>query len=257
MIQAADLIAVFEQMYREHWPYEWGAARKGCVDCSGAFVYAYKQFGQSIAHGSNNIARNYVRSLLSIEHAEPGMAAFKVRKPGQSGYDLPARYADSSDKRDFYHIGLVDSTGRYVLNAKSTKAGFTRDPIEKWHAVGRLKAVEYGSVIPMEKQTMIVTCTPGEKVRLRAVPSTSGSTLTQIPNGTTVLAGENEDGWRTVEYNGKSGYMMAEFLKAPVADSKPQDSADTDTENPPVAIYLPYRLAYELRDILINAIGNG
>jgi len=248
MIPVADLIAVFEQMYREHWPYEWGAARKGCVDCSGAFVYAYKQFGQSIAHGSNNIARNYVRSLLNIEHAEPGMAAFKVRTPGQAGYDLPARYADSSDKRDFYHIGLVDSSGRYVLNAKSVKAGFSRDPIEKWHAVGRLKAVEYGSVIPVSKTTMIVSCTPGEKVRLRAVPSTSGSTLTQIPNGTTVLAGDAEDGWRPVQYGSKQGYMMDRFLK-------PMDAPDTEPDM--VSVTLPRELWEQLRDAITAETGVG
>jgi len=251
MIPVADMIAAFEQMYREHWPYEWGAARKGCVDCSGAFVYAYKQFGQSIAHGSNNIARNYVRSLLSIEHAEPGMAAFKVRTPGQAGYDLPARYADSSDKRDFYHIGLVDSSGRYVLNAKSVKSGFSRDPIEKWACVGRLKAVEYGSVIPMEKQTMIVTCTPGEKVRLRAVPSTSGSTLTQIPNGTTVLAGDADDGWRPVQYGSKQGYMMDRFLK-------PLDTPDApDTEPDMVSVTLPRELWEQLRDAITAETGVG
>jgi len=250
MIPVADLIAVFEQMYREHWAYDWGAARKGCVDCSGAFVYAYKQFGQSIAHGSNNIARNYVRSLQGIEAAEPGMAAFKVREPGQSGYDLPARYADSSDKNDYYHIGLVDSSGRYVLNAKSVKAGFSRDPIEKWGCVGRLKAVEYGSVIPMEKQTMIVTCTPGEKVRLRAVPSTSGSTLTQIPNGTTVLAGEDEDGWRPVQYGSKSGYMMDRFLR-------PMTPSEDASEAGMISVTLPRELWEQLRDAITAETGVG
>ena len=250
MIPAADLIAVFEQMYREHWPYEWGAARKGCVDCSGAFVYAYKTFGQSIAHGSNNIARNYVSSLQGIEHAEPGMAAFKFRTPGQAGYDLPARYADSSDKRDFYHIGLVDSSGRYVLNAKSVKSGFSRDLIEKWHAVGRLKAVEYGSVIPVSKTTMIVSCTPGEKVRLRAVPSTSGSTLTQIPNGTTVLAGDAEDGWRPVQYGSKQGYMMDKFLR-------PMTPSEDASEAGMISVTLPRELWEQLRDAITAETGVG
>ena len=31
-IKVSALIAVFERMAREHWAYEWGAAREGCVD---------------------------------------------------------------------------------------------------------------------------------------------------------------------------------------------------------------------------------
>ena len=37
-IPVSDFIAIFEQMKKEKWKYEWGAARKGCVDCSGAFT---------------------------------------------------------------------------------------------------------------------------------------------------------------------------------------------------------------------------
>lgn len=148
MIPVLELIAIFVQMYKEHWSYIWGAARKGCVDCSGAFVWAYKQFGKSIAHGSNTIARSYVKKILPISEAKPGMAAFKIRKPGDRYYDLPAKFKKgggsyNGDLNDYYHIGLVDETGKYVLNAQSESAGFTRTAIKKWGAVGYLSAVEY------------------------------------------------------------------------------------------------------------------
>lgn len=247
MIPVNDLIAIFDRMYREHWSYEWGAAREGCVDCSGAFVYAFKQFGVSIAHGSNNIARNYVRGLEPVSAAAPGMAAFKIRKPGQSGYDLPARYADSSDQNDYYHIGLVDSTGQYVLNAKSTSAGFSRDPISKWACVGRLKAVEYGGK-PMEHtEMMVVTCTPGETVRLRRGPSTREDAIAKIPNGETVTAGPDNDGWRAVTYQGKTGYMISKYLVPYSAES----TGGT------VSITLPRDLAEKLRDALLDVLGAG
>ena len=45
IIQANDLIALFKRMAREHWRYEWGKAKEGAVDCSGAFVYAFKELG--------------------------------------------------------------------------------------------------------------------------------------------------------------------------------------------------------------------
>ena len=43
IISAKELIKQFQTMYREHWAYIWGKAEKGCVDCSGAFVYAFRQ----------------------------------------------------------------------------------------------------------------------------------------------------------------------------------------------------------------------
>ena len=252
MIPADVLISEFEIMYREHWPYEWGAARKGCVDCSGAFAYAYKLHGLSIAHGSNAIARNYVERLEPIADAIPGMAAFKARVPGQAGYDLPEKYRTSGDLRDFYHIGLVDSTGKYVLNAKSTQAGFSRDPLSKWSCVGRLKAVNYSGEskggIPMQ---MVVSCPAGETVRLRNSPKTSAAVVAKIHAGTIVSAEDVGDAdWLLVRWDGKAGYMMRKFLADVTSDDEP-DTGET------IKITLPVSLALALRDALTKELGAG
>ena len=45
MITKSKILSLFKKMLEEHWSYEWGAAREGCVDCSGAFVYAYSKKG--------------------------------------------------------------------------------------------------------------------------------------------------------------------------------------------------------------------
>ena len=109
------------------------------MDCSGAFVYAFRLLGnRSIAHGSNAIARKYVVEMLPVSMAKPGMAAFKARVSGDEGYDLPERYRQNGvsytgDLNDYYHIGLVDSDARYVLNAKGTNYGFSRDPLNGKH----------------------------------------------------------------------------------------------------------------------------
>jgi hypothetical protein len=71
LIPVDGLIALFNRMYREKWEYKWGAAQTGCVDCAGAFVWAYRQYGQSIYHGSNRIARRYIMELLPISQARP------------------------------------------------------------------------------------------------------------------------------------------------------------------------------------------
>ena len=252
MIPAAKLIADFQYMYREHWRYEWGAAQRGCVDCSGAFVYAYNLHGLSIAHGSNAIARNYVERLEPIADAIPGMAAFKARVPGQAGYDLPEKYRTSGDLRDFYHIGLVDSTGKYVLNAKSTQAGFSRDPLSKWSCVGRLKAVNYSGEskggVPMQ---MVVSCPAGETVRLRNAPKMGAAVVAKIPAGTIVSAEDVGDAdWLLVRWDGKAGYMMRKFLADVTSDDEP-DTGET------IKITLPVSLALALRDALTKELGVG
>lgn len=101
-------------MYRERWSYEWGAAREGCVDCSGAFVYAYKKLGgPSITHGSNSITRESMGTLLPMNEAKPGYASIKVRewRSSESGNKWYG-----TEPGDSYHIGLVGYDGR-ILNA--------------------------------------------------------------------------------------------------------------------------------------------
>ena len=220
-IPADKLISIFRKMYEEHWPYTWGAAQYGNVDCSGAFVYAYKQFGQSIAHGSNAIARRYVVKLLPVSEARPGMAAFKRRKPGDAGYALPDSYKGGSDLNDYYHIGLVDSDGQHVLNAQGEKAGFTRTPVSKWAYVAELKAVDYGEPAGEDQDRhdpdpdplmgdATVTAPNGGTVNVRAKPS--GAKQDALPTGAAVTILETRDGWCLIDYH-KQGWMMARFLE--------------------------------------------
>ena len=243
LIPYQSLIAEFEVMYHEHWRYTWGAAQKGDVDCSGAFVYAYRKFGKSIAHGSNAIARGYVEQILPISSAQPGYAAFKKKAPGQSGYDLPAKYQKgggsyNGDLNDYYHIGLVDASGQYVLNAQGTKAGFTRTAISKWGAVGRLNAVSYK---PSEEASpmimMYVVSADGNPVKVRKSPSTSAEIVAKLRYGTEVMTGDDVNGWRPIEYSGGKGYMMAKFLselKGP--DTAPGASDTAGGDNAPAYV---------------------
>ena len=215
MIQRDDLIRLFQQMHREHWSYVWGAAEQGCVDCSGAFVYAYRKHGTTIAHGSNAIARHYIRGeLLPISQARPGMAAFKLREPGEKGYALPGKYQGDPDQNDYYHIGLVDEDSGYVLNAKSTSQGFCRDKLTAkngWDAVAELSAVEYdsGGDTQVSYQAKVV----GGKLNLRAGKSTSAERICQIPEDSIVSVSEESGGWAKVSYGGKEGWCLAQYLE--------------------------------------------
>lgn len=227
-IPVSSLLADFQLMLREHWAYREGAAQKGEVDCSGAFVWAFRQHGVSIYHGSNRMARVEVVSLIPINVANlvPGMAAFKHRTPGETGYDLPSDYKPggshyNGDLNDYYHVGLVGTDTLQVLNAQSTATGFVSSPIsESWSHVAILKRVDYSAGTPPVDQpadpasgTATVYAENGAPVKLRQTPSTKLPYLAKVPVGATVsLRGADADGWTPVTYNGQDGYMMSQFL---------------------------------------------
>lgn len=232
MIPVYALISLFQRMNAEHWPYAWGSAREGEVDCSGAFVWAYRQFGQSIYHGSNRIARQHIVELLPISEARPGMAAFKLRRPGEEYYALPQGYMNggaqyNGDLNDYHHIGLVDEDARYVLNAKSTADGFKRSKMsEGWDCVAYLKAVDYNEHEEgehMNAYNAIVIADSGSTVRMRKQPTTDSATVVKVPLGQTVEVNESAQGWAQVVWNDHTGYMMTKYLKAV---EEPEDEAN-------------------------------
>lgn len=250
MIAVNSIISLFQMMYREHWSYIWGKAEKGCVDCSGAFVYAYRQFGKTIAHGSNTIARKYITGkLLPISEAKPGMAAFKAKMPGETGYELPGKFKPggasyNGDLNDYYHIGLVDEDSKWVLNAKGTQSGFCRDKLTKkngWDFVAYLKGVDYdnsaeekGEIIMQEAHVVLPSGASGSTVNMRKSASTSAQLIARVPVGSKVEVEEKQAQWSKIKYEGQSGWMMSEYLDfsgetdgAEIA-IRPEDAATID-----------------------------
>lgn len=229
-IQAAALITLFERMLRERWAYVWGSARKGEVDCSGAFVYAYRQLGGPyIEHGSNAIARKRVSSMQPITAAQPGWAAFKWQQDG-----APASYTDR--RGNYYHIGLIDATGKAVLNAKGAQYGFSRDKLAGWDFVAPLLAVKYDEEDkPMDIKWVGEVATASGPLNLRDEPDLTGMRIAQIPKGARVNAlwDEPRDGWLWVQYGVLTGYVSAQYVRdiesipdAPQGPSDPSDAAD-------------------------------
>ena len=260
MIPVRKLIEHFQRMNNEGWPYEWGAARTGVVDCSGAFVWAYRQEGENIYHGSNRIARSYVVELLPISEARPGMAAFKMRQPNEEYYALPQGYQPgggryNGDLNDYHHIGLVDDDPAYVLNAKSVADGFKRSSIkEGWDFVARLTDVRYDDtqeVDPVAKAARVST-PDGNPVRLRKDPSTRNAYIEKVPNGTEIEVLEQADGWATVVIpGGVRGYMMNEFIE--MLDTEPPAEEDNLSDDEEVQLVLPRSVADALFTALMKA----
>lgn len=227
-IAVSDLLADFQRMRDEHWAYVAGASSEGKVDCSGAFVWAYRQHGQKIYHGSNRIARMEVAGLLPVSQAQPGMAAFKLRAPGHSKYDLPSGYKPggkyhNGDLNDYYHIGLVCENGK-VLNAQSTATGFVESPIKSWDCVGYLNKVDYGGEDKMEENTNVlgvgtVYAQTGKTVNLRESATKSSTIVERVKIGAEVNVLEDFGEWLKVETADHQGYMMACYVVNQVEDA--------------------------------------
>lgn len=210
MIKRDALLDLFERMASEKWAYEWGAAREGCVDCSGAFVFAYEQLGgPSIAHGSNSILRQSMGQLLPMSAAQPGYAAVKIR----------AWTSDESGNRwynqapgDCYHIGLVGRDGK-ILNAQGTKNGFVTSDPGTWEGCAPLLDVAYGEETEDENVLYsAMVATEKDPLRVRQSPI-NGAVMGNIPRGAVVdVLSDSGDGWPRIRYNELVGYASGDYL---------------------------------------------
>lgn len=225
------LLENFHRMLRERWQYVWGAAETGRVDCAGAFVWAYRRAGIPLYHGSNRMARSEAAALLPPDRAKPGMLAFKRRTPSEKGYALPKDYLPggsrcSGDLNDYYHVGLVDSDPRYVLNAQSTKTGFVRSPLSQgWDAVACGIHIDMEGEILMEELRLATVVAPsGSTVNLRAKPRSDASLIRRIPVGATVTVSGTSGEWSAVTHGNSSGYMLTCFVRTQ-SDNAPSIAA--------------------------------
>lgn len=168
-IKATDLIDKFKYALENGWGYiygtsgqRWTQARQDAAtrpqtisygqqwvghivaDCSGLLVWAFKQLGESIYHGSNTIWKSYCSKQGKLQNGQrcDGIAL----RPGTAVFLL-----DDSGR---HHIGLYigDNT---CIEAKGTKWGVTTSKPDHWDEWGELSQVDYSmypeEVIPVTK----------------------------------------------------------------------------------------------------------
>ena len=211
MIDVDRLLDLFERMEREHWAYEPGAAREGCVDCSGAFVWAYKQLGASVEHGSNSIYHLRVGQVVSVAQAKPGYAVFKMRAWREE--DRGNRWYGESPG-DCCHIGLMGRNGK-VLNAQGVKTGFVASDAKGCAFAAPLNAVKYkaeGGGKMFGNATVSVT---SGYLNIREGAGTAAKIIARAENGTrvNVIREAGGTGWVFGKLeNGVAGYMSGAYL---------------------------------------------
>lgn len=231
MIQASALIALFRRMLDEHWAYEWGAAREGCVDCSGAFVWAYRQLGASIEHGSNSIAHLRVGEYVPVAKAKPGYAVFKLRAWRDDSDNGGNRWF-GQQPGDVYHIGLMGDDGK-VLNAQSTKTGFVASDAAGWAFAAPLKDVIYEEGDGKVFGNAAVNITSGY-LNIREGASTKSKIIAKAANGARVniIREAGGTGWVFgVLASGEAGYMSREYLVEDAPESGGQGETSGETPN--------------------------
>lgn len=275
MISPRDLIAKFNQAYQENYGYIWGtthemwteakqadyaqryakdADRQTSVqygskwighyvtDCSGLFVWSYKQFGETIAHGSNSIWSKYLSNCGELNRGK--------RTDGNTLRPGSAVFTSSGDRHN--HIGLYIGDDE-VIEAEGTLNGVVKSKVtaKKWTHWGELKAVNYGASQTTEKQEVVISLeqarVKGGSLRMRMSPSSSGTVILSIPDGAVVqVNSKTNDFWWHVSYKGKSGYVMKSFLES-------YDPGEAKTGN--TSIVLPTDTAEELYNALKKALG--
>lgn len=208
----------------------------GTCDCIGLIIGAIRRAGGSWTgiHGSNYSARYEMRELLPVMYAGElnlGEVVYKARMPGQTGYDLPERYGADPDNRDYYHIGVVTAVEPLEIT-HCTGPGIVRDTkLGKWTYRGRLKKVDYDGTEGMETmvQTATVVADSGDDVKMRSTPSQTDGLYWKVPVGDKVQVAYVEGEWAKVRHQGRTGYMMVEYLKMDAQEPTASGSSSEST----------------------------
>lgn len=225
--------------------YKNGASSLTECDCIGMDKYAFRECGVSFStSGTNYTIRNQVEDIHNINGTSDltiGDVVFKYRKPGDSGYDLPAKYQKggaqyNGDLNDYYHIGTVKSVYPLRIIHMTTPTAKTDTKIGKWAVAAKWQAkyIKDGGQAseptpePDPEPTPEPTPTPdpekavvwsenGKPVNLRARPSRAAALVERIKVGETVEVVMEGEEWCLITWRGKTGYMMTEFLIMPDA----------------------------------------
>lgn len=251
-LDAVEMIAATNPAYRTG-----GIGEDGTCDCVGLIMGAMYALGRKAypMHSSNYFARKETTRLLPLLESDlqPGMLVYKAREDDgrlNDRYKPGGRY-HTGDALDYYHVGVVESTQPLrIVHCTSTPTadGIVRDSSTKsWTHAGFVTGVDYDGTPEQAEEPVgnaVVHAETGKTVNLRARPNTSAQLVARVPVGTVVQVAETarndkDERWSRVTADGKTGYMLADFLRG-------KGFADADQ----VTITLPKAAAQALLEAL-------
>ena len=220
---------------------EGGDGSDGTCDCIGLIMGALG--GKFDMHSTNYFARFELaiepQPITDEDELQLGDLVFKARNANNPMYDLHERYKEGgryfiNDLLDYYHVGVVTGTSPLVIThctQTNNVNGIAKEStLVGWTHVGMVDDLEYegqwGEPAPVH-DLAIVYSEDGNPVRMRKAPTTASETIVKIPKGAQVEVTERADGWSTILWNGKRGYMMSEFLRV-IGMVEPPDNGNED-----------------------------
>ena len=235
-INPNNLVQLFRQALSEGWGYIYGSSGetwtkakqdaatreqtvkwgkrwigKRVTDCSGLFVWAFKQCGGTMYHGSNTMFKSWSTASGTLSNGK--------RSDGQELKIASAVYK-YSQADGYHHVGLYIGDGK-VIEAKGTYYGVVQSKVAEWSHWSELKGVAYGSTPtpepePKEEEKMqgtyIVNTPNGGAVNVRTDASTSSVKQCTLPVGTKVTVVEECGDFARVQYE-RTGYIMKKYLQ--------------------------------------------
>lgn len=191
----------------------------------------------------------------------PKGAFLFILEPVDEG--TPGKYRDDGIG-DATHIGLYTGDGLGAIHSSSSKgqvceSKFNGKTIKNggWNRVGLWTSrLEYSGIKENQESSdepmgvAVVTASSGSSVRLRAKPSRSCSVYWYVPIGSTVTTSGTDGDWTQCEYNGRTGWMLSEFLA-------PADGAASDPDPERVTLTITRSAAEYLLAVIETALKGG
>lgn len=176
---------------------------KTCWDCATFTRACAKAGGATLPSGATSQWRSGAwEAKGTIDQLPEGAVAMLYRQKGEI----------------MQHTGLYLGDGT-VIDARGTKYGVVHQARDKYgwshYAIPKgWEGTEEEKGEDQTVQTMVVTADSGSTVNLRMRPDKAASVLVKMPIGETVQVLSVENGWATIQRDGVTGYMMAQYLRA-------------------------------------------
>ena len=236
-----------------------GDGSDGTCDCIGLIIGAIRRSGGTWSgiHGTNYAVRQQIEEKLEIKSVNDLFVGEAVFKYTDDTKNLPANYKPGGkyydgDLRDYYHVGVVMSVKPLQIKHMTSPHAMTDTKLGKWKVGGRLKKVDYLSIIDnggasiMKGLYQAKVVTKSGSLNMRATTSTNSKIIAKIPQNTiiTIYDDSASTGMYQTQYNGLVGYVSNKFLE------KIDDSGYVSE----VGIYLP--VPADMVDIVLSVLHN-
>lgn len=192
-----------------------GDGSDGTCDCVGLVIGALRLCGEKYTgtHGSNYFARYRTKNLRRtvLSELRPGDVVYKAKEPGDSGYNLPQAYAKHPDKRDYYHIGVVESVDPLRIAHCSVGGMHYDSKIGAWSWAGECDGVDYAAADePLREGPAWVDTPNNGSLNVRSKPS--GPKTDVLKEGSEVTVLSTSGAWAQIEYK-RTGWVMSKYLR--------------------------------------------